>query len=102
MTEEKELYLFQKIIELENRVTKLEMQLTYVATDRHPIELLELSVRSMNCCKNANIKTIESLKKKIDSEEIFKSRNFGKKSLEEVTTKVKEFYDELNSKRPTL
>lgn len=96
MTEDKELYLFQKIIELENRVTKLEMQITYAMTDKHPIEVLELSVRSMNCCKNANIKTIESLKKKIDSGEILKKRYFGKKTLEEVTTKVKEFYDEIN------
>lgn len=98
MTEEKELYLFQKIVELENRITKLEMQITYAATDKHPIEILELSVRSMNACKNANIKTIESLKKKIDSKEILTNRNFGKKSLEEVTEKLKEFYDEINSK----
>ena len=94
MTEDKELYLFQKIIELENRVTTLEMQITYVKTSRTPIEALELTVRSMNCCKNANIKTVESLKKKIDSGEILKNRNFGKKSLEEVTRKIKEFYEE--------
>lgn len=88
----------KKIVELENRITKLEMQITYAATDKHPIEVLELSVRSMNACKNANIKTIESLKKKIDSKEILTNRNFGKKSLEEVTEKLKEFYDEINSK----
>jgi DNA-directed RNA polymerase subunit alpha len=55
-----------------------------------PVEELELSVRSSNCLKNANIKTIGDLTKKTE-EEIAKTRNFGKKSLLEIKDKLKEW-----------
>lgn len=55
-----------------------------------PVEELELSVRSSNCLKNANIRTIGDLTKKTE-EEIAKTRNFGKKSLNEIKEKLKEW-----------
>ena len=54
-----------------------------------PVEELELSVRSSNCLKNANIRTIGELTKKTE-EDITKTRNFGKKSLEEIKQKLEE------------
>ena len=54
-----------------------------------PVEELELSVRSSNCLKNANIHTIGELTKKTE-ENIAKTRNFGKKSLEEIKQKLEE------------
>ena len=47
------------------------------------VEELELSVRSYNCLKNANIQTIAELVQKGDSE-MLKTRNFGRKSLNEI------------------
>ena len=47
------------------------------------VEELELSVRSYNCLKNANIETIAELVKKTDSE-MLRTRNFGRKSLNEI------------------
>jgi DNA-directed RNA polymerase subunit alpha len=44
---------------------------------------LELSVRAANCLKNANIKTIADLVQKTESE-MLKTKNFGKKSLNEI------------------
>ncbi len=53
------------------------------------VEELELSVRSSNCLKNANIKKIGELIRHTE-DEIVKTRNFGKKSLEEIVSKLKE------------
>ncbi|MDR0722871.1 MAG: DNA-directed RNA polymerase subunit alpha [Treponema sp.] len=55
-----------------------------------PVEELELSVRSSNCLKNANIKTIGELTRKTE-DDITKTRNFGKKSLQEIKEKLKEW-----------
>ncbi|MEC4670364.1 MAG: DNA-directed RNA polymerase subunit alpha [Nitrospirota bacterium] len=44
---------------------------------------LELSVRAANCLKNANIKTIEDLVQKTEME-MLRTKNFGKKSLNEI------------------
>src|SRR5262245_13089975 len=54
-----------------------------------PVSDLELSVRSANCLREANIKTIGELVKKTEAE-MLKYRNFGKKSLNEITGIVKE------------
>lgn len=51
------------------------------------IEELDLSVRSFNCLKRANINTVEDLTNKTE-EEMFKVRNLGRKSLEEVEHKL--------------
>ena len=53
------------------------------------IEELELSVRSFNCLKRANINTVEELVNKT-SDEMMKVRNLGRKSLDEVLQKVKD------------
>ena len=50
---------------------------------RLPISELELSVRSANCLKDANIKTIGELVKR-NEPELLEFRNFGKKSLTEI------------------
>ena len=55
-----------------------------------PVDELELSVRSSNCLKNANIRTIGELTKKTE-EDIAKTRNFGKKSLTEIKEKLMEW-----------
>jgi len=51
------------------------------------IEELDLSVRSFNCLKRANINTVEDLISKTE-EEMMKVRNLGRKSLEEVMNKL--------------
>ena len=51
------------------------------------IEELELSVRSYNCLKRANISTVGDLISKSESE-MMKVRNLGKKSFDEVTAKL--------------
>jgi DNA-directed RNA polymerase subunit alpha len=55
-----------------------------------PVDELELSVRSSNCLKNANIKTIGELTRKTE-DDIARTRNFGKKSLQEIKEKLKEW-----------
>ncbi|MBI3252876.1 MAG: DNA-directed RNA polymerase subunit alpha [Candidatus Omnitrophica bacterium] len=54
-----------------------------------PVSELELSVRSANCLREAHIKTIGELVKKTEME-MLKYRNFGKKSLTEITNILKE------------
>ena len=51
------------------------------------IEELDLSVRSFNCLKRANINTVEDLVGKTE-DEMIKVRNLGRKSLEEVMQKL--------------
>ncbi|MFQ5692715.1 MAG: DNA-directed RNA polymerase subunit alpha [Nitrospinota bacterium] len=57
---------------------------------RKSVDELELSVRSYNCLKNANIRTIFELVQKTEPE-MLKTRNFGRKSLNEI----KEILDEM-------
>ena len=59
-----------------------------------PVEELELSVRASNCLKNANINNLGDLTAKTE-EEIAKTRNFGKKSLQEIKEKLDEWDLEL-------
>lgn len=51
------------------------------------VEVLDLSVRAMNCLNNANIKIIGELVTKTESR-MLKYRNFGKKSLDEIREKI--------------
>ncbi len=53
------------------------------------IEELDLSVRSYNCLKRAGINTVQELTQKTE-EDMMKVRNLGKKSLEEVQSKLAE------------
>lgn len=62
-----------------------------------PIDDLELSVRSYNCLKRAGFKTVKDIidtdEKSENSEWIFKVRNLGRKSAEEIKTKLAEKYN---------
>jgi DNA-directed RNA polymerase subunit alpha len=55
-----------------------------------PVDELELSVRSHNCLKAANINTIADLVSRQESE-LLKFRNFGRKSLAELTSIIEDF-----------
>jgi DNA-directed RNA polymerase subunit alpha len=55
-----------------------------------PVEELELSVRSSNCLRNINVKTIGDLAR-LTEDEISKTKNFGKKSLQEIKDKLAEY-----------
>ena len=50
---------------------------------KRSVEELELSVRSYNCLKNADIKTIGELVQRTEAE-MLKTKNFGRKSLNEI------------------
>jgi DNA-directed RNA polymerase subunit alpha len=70
-----------------------ELELEAADADRKPeirnenlnrsVEELELSVRSYNCLKNANIQSIGELVQKTEAE-MLKTKNFGRKSLNEI------------------
>ncbi len=51
------------------------------------VDTLELSIRSMNCLKNANIKTLRDLVTR-QERDMMEIRNFGEKSLKEVREKL--------------
>lgn len=55
-----------------------------------PIEEMDLSVRSYNCLKRANINTVDDLIKK-SKNDMLKVRNLGLKSIEEVVAKLQTF-----------
>ncbi len=55
-----------------------------------PIEEMDLSVRSYNCLKRANINTVEDLIKKSKGD-MLKVRNLGLKSIEEVVAKLQTY-----------
>ena len=54
------------------------------------VDDLELSVRSHNCLKAANIKTVADLVRKTEAE-LLKFRNFGRKSLSELGEIVQQY-----------
>jgi DNA-directed RNA polymerase subunit alpha len=51
---------------------------------------LDISARSSNCLRNANIHTIGELTKKTE-DDMIKTRNFGKKSLDEIIQKLQKW-----------
>lgn len=53
----------------------------------HDVEILDLSVRAMNCLNSAHIRLISELCTKTESR-MLKCRNFGKKSLDEIKEKI--------------
>jgi DNA-directed RNA polymerase subunit alpha len=71
----------EEIEEEEPGMTKEEIALYEKL--RLPISELELSVRSSNCLRESNIKTIADLVKKTE-DEMLSFKNFGKKSLNEI------------------
>ncbi len=68
---------FEEETEEEDQEDKLQKLLSM------PINEIELSVRSANCIKSADIQTIGDLVRKTEAE-MLKYRNFGKKSLDEI------------------
>ena len=54
------------------------------------IEDMDLSVRSYNCLKRANIHTVDDLTKKT-VDDMLKVRNLGRKSLDEVIAKLNSY-----------
>ncbi|MEG1710489.1 MAG: DNA-directed RNA polymerase subunit alpha [Clostridia bacterium] len=62
-----------------------------------PIEDMDLSVRSFNCLKRAGIATIQDLTHKTE-EDMLKVRNLGRKSLDEVIEKLREYGLSLRNK----
>ena len=65
------------------------------------IEELDLSVRSFNCLKRANINNVEDLISRT-GEDMMKVRNMGRKSLEEVQNKLAMMGLSLQAKIPTI
>ena len=79
------LQIFINFEEEEEPVAKRvnEEKLRVARNLRKSVEELELSVRSYNCLKNAEIRTLDELVTRTDSE-MLKTRNFGRKSLNEI------------------
>lgn len=74
---------FEEEIEVEQEEEVDEEFLRIKALLERSVEELELSVRSSNCLKAANIKSIGDLVQKSEGE-MLKYRNFGRKSLKEI------------------
>lgn len=81
-------------VDLSDEAKKAEIMVDSKETQRDKIlemtiEELDMSVRSFNCLKRADIHTVEDLINKTE-EDMIKVRNLGKKSLEEVIAKLNE------------
>ena len=86
-----ELVVLEEEQEEEENISIEESNLVYSASEDpifnvnllKSVEELELSVRSYNCLKNADIKTIADLVQKTE-QEMLRTKNFGRKSLNEI------------------
>lgn len=85
----------EKILDEEIELTPEEKELQKILAIS--IEELELSVRSYNCLKSANIHTLGELAAKSEGE-MLKTRNFGRKSLAEIKDKLQQYNLELGMK----
>ena len=88
--------LVQGHMEIYSRLATVEEMIELVEDEKEPeeesildasIDSLELSIRSMNCLKNANIRTLRDLVSRSEKEMV-EIRNFGEKSLKEVREKL--------------
>jgi DNA-directed RNA polymerase subunit alpha len=79
--------LEEKNIETDEKDEQFEMIKKILLT---PVDELDLSVRSQNCLRSAEIKTISDLVSKNESE-MLHFRNFGRKSLAELTELIEDF-----------
>jgi DNA-directed RNA polymerase subunit alpha len=79
------LNIFVNVEEIEEAVEAPPEPRPAVLTEHldRSVEELELSVRSYNCLRNANIRTIRDLVQKTEGE-MLKTKNFGRKSLNEI------------------
>ncbi|HRR06780.1 MAG TPA: DNA-directed RNA polymerase subunit alpha C-terminal domain-containing protein, partial [Victivallales bacterium] len=73
---------------ISNELTEEEEKLLKILTTK--VDEMELSVRSQNCLKNANIKLLGELCLKTEAK-MLKYRNFGRISLEEVKEKLSSY-----------
>ncbi|HXR40526.1 MAG TPA: DNA-directed RNA polymerase subunit alpha [Terracidiphilus sp.] len=73
---------FEEVAEQAEEVSERGMDKMNEVLNRS-VEELELSVRSYNCLKNANIQTIGELVQKTEAE-MLRTKNFGRKSLNEI------------------
>ena len=73
---------FEEDIETSTSTDDRKPEIKYENLNRS-VEELALSVRSYNCLKNANIQTIGELVQKTEAE-MLKTKNFGRKSLNEI------------------
>ena len=73
---------FEEVAETAEEVSERGMDKMNEVLNRS-VEELELSVRSYNCLKNANIQTIGELIQKTEAE-MLRTKNFGRKSLNEI------------------
>jgi DNA-directed RNA polymerase subunit alpha len=73
---------FEEVAEQAEEVSERGMDKMNEVMNRS-VEELELSVRSYNCLKNANIQTIGELVQKTEAE-MLRTKNFGRKSLNEI------------------
>lgn len=74
---------FEIVEEEEERATVSAGMDAVVENLMKSVDELELSVRAQNCLRNANIKTIKELVLKTEPE-MLKTKNFGRKSLQEI------------------
>ena len=91
----------EEMKEVEHDAAYEETQAELNAHLSRSVNELELSVRAANCLKNANIKTIEDLVQKTEME-MLKTKNFGKKSLNEIKEVLAEMGLSLGLRRETL
>lgn len=84
-------YVFEEEVEVEEEVDEENLIL------EKPIEDLDLSLRSYNCLKRANINTVGDILE-YEVSELKKIRNFGKKSFTEVESKINELGLQLTDK----
>ena len=88
--------LVQGHLEIYSRLATVEEIVEQAEAEEQPeeesildasIDSLELSIRSMNCLKNANIRTLRDLVSRSEKQMV-EIRNFGEKSLKEVREKL--------------
>lgn len=77
-----------EIVEEEHQQETTQEEIELWSKLKQPVSELELSVRSTNCLREANIKMIAELVQR-NEQEMLKYRNFGKKSLAEIQNVLK-------------
>jgi DNA-directed RNA polymerase subunit alpha len=78
----------EKMVEFEEAESQVDEEREDLRTKLNmSVNEIELSVRAANCLNNANITTVGELAQKTEAD-MLKYRNFGKKSLNEIKSKL--------------